>query len=163
MTEINKGKTSNKKGCIVLVVLVLIIASIFSDEEKGGELFSNSDEKSYTCKESDFTSALIFNFEKETDDGPSGTIILTIQPEYVSKPIGFKGKYIEASNEGIYDGIITISHMSSESDGEWEKISEDVRENVIFYQKVGEDLILSNQTSMNPALSFLENSKFVKE
>lgn len=120
-----------------------------------------SREKSYYCSESDFSSAVIFNFEEETEDGPLGSIILTIHPTYISKPIGFKGKYIEANQEDLYDGIITITHMSPESDGNWERISSDVRENVIFYKKDGNGLVLSNKTSDNPFLDFLDESKFL--
>lgn len=122
-----------------------------------------SREKSYYCSESEFSSAVLFNFEEETDDGPLGSIILTIHPTYISKPIGFKGKYLESNIEDLYDGMITIFHISPESDGNWERISSDAKENVIFYKKEGNGLILTNKTSSNPFLSYLDESKFLPQ
>lgn len=161
-----KNELWTKKQRWIITGVILVSVFLYNRDNSGGlsndASSSENKSKSYSCVQNDFTSAIVFSFEKNTEDGHTGSIYLTIKPEYYSSFVGFKGKYIEGK-EDSYDGMITISHVSPESDGNWERIAFDVRDNAILYRKDGKFLILTNKTANNPILSYLDNSKFILE
>ncbi|HMZ94902.1 MAG TPA: hypothetical protein PLC61_07825 [Chitinophagales bacterium] len=163
MTKEDKQKTEGdwKGGCLFIIIILCAIGYFFGDGNSNSTNSSNTIDGTYSHIDEEKNVALILRIDDNNDDSRDGHFFLTLVQKYMVSSVSFKGKFIDLNDTTEEDGFLSVTHINTNGK-DWIQLSNDLRDNIIFYERKGNGVYFKKVATENPIIIELQNCEFNK-